>query len=109
MICRLPKLVLATLSCLAVTFLPANAGQYDAQFRQFLSSEVAPTARQQGISQATLDRELKGLTPDTSLPGLVGPGGKGTPPKINFQAEFGSPTATSETANSTPLCRAGDR
>ncbi len=91
-ICRLPKLVLATLTCLAAAMLPAEAGQYDAQFRQFLSSEVVPAARQQGISQATLDRELKGLTPDTSLPGLVGPGGKGAPPKINFQAEFSSPS-----------------
>ncbi|WP_428671919.1 lytic murein transglycosylase [Roseibium sp.] len=76
---------------IALFCLPASAGQYDAQFRQFLKSDVAPAARQAGVSQATLDRELKGLTPDTSLPGLVGPGGKGKPPKINFQAEFKSP------------------
>ncbi len=70
---------------------PANAGKYDAQFRQFLNSDVIPAARRAGVSQATLDRELAGLTPDTSLPGLVDPGGKGAPPKINFQAEFRSP------------------
>lgn len=72
--------------------LPATAGKYDSQFRQFLQSEIIPTARKAGVSQATLDRELSGLTPDTSLPGLVGPGGKGAPPKINFQAEFRTPS-----------------
>ncbi|WP_297590725.1 lytic murein transglycosylase [Roseibium sp.] len=70
---------------------PARAGKYDAQFRQFLQSDIAPAALNAGISQATLDRELSGLTPDTSLPGLVGPGGKGSPPKVNFQAEFRTP------------------
>lgn len=69
----------------------AYAGKYDAQFRQFLNDTVIPEARRAGISQSTLDRELAGLTPDTSLPGLVGPGGKGAPPKVNFQAEFRSP------------------
>ncbi|WP_422040598.1 lytic murein transglycosylase [Roseibium sp.] len=69
----------------------ANAGKYDAQFRQFLNETVVPEAKRAGVSQATLDRELAGLTPDTSLPGLVEPGGKGAPPKINFQAEFRSP------------------
>lgn len=69
----------------------ASAGKYDAQFRQYLTSQVVPAARSAGVSQATLDRELKGLTPDTSLPGLVRPGGKGAPPKVNFQAEFKTP------------------
>ncbi|MHA7775120.1 lytic murein transglycosylase [Roseibium sp. M-1] len=85
-------MVLVPSTAIALLVAPAWAGQYDAQFRQFLESEIGPAARQAGVSQATLDRELKGLTPDTSLPGLVGPGGKGTPPKINFQAEFSSPS-----------------
>ena len=92
MICRLPNLAAIAVTAFTALSLPAGAGQYDAQFRQFLEAEVIPAARQAGISQATLDRELKGLTPDTSLPGLVGPGGKGAPPKINFQAEFSSPS-----------------
>ncbi|MEM5581597.1 lytic murein transglycosylase [Roseibium sp. AS2] len=91
MIRRLPSLLISTLAAVMMFHLPAQAGKYDAQFRQFLNSEIAPAARKAGISQATLDRELKGLSPDTSLPGLVGPGGKGAPPKINFQAEFKSP------------------
>lgn len=71
---------------------PALAGKYDAAFQKFLTDEIVPAARQAGVSQQTLDRELKGLTPDASLPGLVGPGGTGKPPKVNFQAEFKSPS-----------------
>ena len=69
----------------------ACAGPHDAAFKAFLQSDVIPAARAKGISDATLNRELKGLTPDTSLPGLVGPGGKGEAPKVNFQAEFRAP------------------
>ncbi len=84
-------LCLAVPAFLASGVLPASAGKYDTQFRQFLKSDIVPAARRAGVSQAVLDRELAGLTPDTSLPGLVGPGGKGKPPKINYQAEFRSP------------------
>ncbi len=85
------NLCLAALAATLAFGTPAFAGQYDAQFRQFLNTQIVPAARKAGVSKATLDRELAGLTPDTSLPGLVGPGGKGAPPKINFQAEFRSP------------------
>ncbi|MEM8703145.1 MAG: lytic murein transglycosylase [Pseudomonadota bacterium] len=91
MIRGLPIALAALLISLLALQGTANAGKYDAQFRQFLNETVIPEARRAGVSQATLDRELAGLTPDTSLPGLVGPGGKGAPPKINFQAEFRSP------------------
>jgi lytic murein transglycosylase len=87
----LPIFLIAVFSVLIISSQPVHAGKYDTQFRQFLTNKVMPAARKAGISQATLDRELKGLTPDTSLPGLVGPGGKGKPPKVNFQAEFRSP------------------
>ncbi|SHL26240.1 lytic murein transglycosylase [Roseibium suaedae] len=77
-----------------IAMLPAGtamAGPHDATFKSFLEDTVTPAARKAGVSGATLQRELKGLSPDTSLPGLVGPGGKGAPPKINFQAEFRAP------------------
>lgn len=91
MISKFLMLAFCVLSFSSLSALPATAGKYDQAFRQFLASEIRPAARQAGVTKATLDRQLKGLTPDTSLPGLVGPGGKGTPPKINFQAEFRSP------------------
>ncbi|MEP3259707.1 MAG: lytic murein transglycosylase, partial [Roseibium sp.] len=80
---------IATLACLLVS--PVQAGKHDAEFRRFLEADVKPAAQAAGVKEATLSRELQGLTPDTSLPGLVGPGGKGTPPKVNFQAEFRAP------------------
>lgn len=91
MIKSLRLIFVAALIAVMATPEPATAGKYDAQFQKFLKSDVIPAARQAGVSQATLDRELAGLTPDTSLPGLVGPGGKGAPPKVNFQAEFRAP------------------
>ena len=78
-------------AALVLLSLPSQAGPHDAAFRRFLEREVIPAAQAQGLSDAVLMKELSGLTPDTSLPGLVGPGGKGNPPEINFQAEFRSP------------------
>ncbi|WP_417668388.1 lytic murein transglycosylase [Roseibium sp.] len=85
------KVLSLALICSALWSGTAFAGPHDAAFRAFLNDDVVPSARAQGVSDAALSRELKGLTPDTSLPGLVGPGGKGAPPKINFQAEFRTP------------------
>ena len=78
-------------AALVLLSLPSQAGPHDAAFQRFLEREVIPAAQAQGLSDAVLMKELSGLTPDTSLPGLVGPGGKGNPPEINFQAEFRSP------------------
>lgn len=70
---------------------PGVAGPHDVAFRSFLERDIIPTARAEGVSQQTLTRELKGLSVNASLPGLVSPGGKGKPPKVNFQAEFRAP------------------
>lgn len=69
----------------------ALAGPHDAEFQRYLTNEVIPAAKAQGISDSVLKRELSGLTPNTKLPGLIGPYGKGKPPKVNFQAEFRAP------------------
>ncbi len=68
----------------------AAAGPYDAEFRAYLENIVIPEARAAGVSAALLERELEGLTLDTSLPGLTKPGGGGVP-KVDFQAEFRAP------------------
>ena len=104
MVIRLLPILFAAFLVSLLQPLPVQAGKYDAQFQQFLNNEIIPAARRSGVSQATLDRELAGLTPDTSLPGLVGPGGKGSPPKVNFQAEFARLRATFVTASSTGWC-----
>ena len=58
----------------------------DARFDRFLESEVWPQARSAGVERATFETALRGVTPDTSLPGL-GQAVKGP----NYQAEFKSP------------------
>lgn len=83
--------LLARLCAVVAIIQPALAGPHDAEFKRFLDRDVAPAAQAAGVSAAVLNRELSGLTPDTGLPGLVGPYGKGTPPKVNFQAEFRAP------------------
>ncbi|MFD1697058.1 lytic murein transglycosylase [Roseibium aestuarii] len=83
---------LRRIAVLSFTGLAATSAQaQDAGFRRFLDAEVAPLARSSGISAATLEAAFAGMSPDTSLPGLVGPGGKGKAPEINFQAEFRKP------------------
>jgi len=79
--------------CFGLSVLPglAFAGPHDAEFRRYLEADVIPEAKRQGVNSSVLTRELKGLTPNTKLPGLVGPYGKGKPPKVNFQAEFRAP------------------
>ncbi|MBB4302241.1 lytic murein transglycosylase [Rhodobium orientis] len=93
--------------CAAVLAAPHPAdGADDARFRQFLDREIVPAARAAGVSAGTLTRELSGLTPDTSLPGLTGPGGGG-PPKINYQAEFRAPARYFSDNRFTALVRTG--
>ena len=70
---------------------PVLAGPYDRQFRAFLDSDIVPAARAAGVSQSVLSRELSGLTPDLSLPGLGKPGRTAGPPAVNYQAEFRAP------------------
>jgi lytic murein transglycosylase len=55
------------------------------EFSQFLQS-LWPEAQTLGVSRATFDRELSGLSPDLKLPDLVRPGRVGT--SGGGQAEF---------------------
>ena len=67
--------------------LTAPLARADAQFQRFLASEAWPVAKGMGVSRATFDGAVRGLTPDRSLPGL---GDARSGP--NFQAEFKSPS-----------------
>jgi len=103
-------MALSRLASLAVFFLlapDALAGPYDAEFQRFLTREIVPAARAAGVSDAVLKRELAGLTPDTSLPGLGKPGGGGTPPKVNYQAEFRAPAGYFKDSQFSALVRGG--
>ncbi len=86
---------------------PVLAGPYDAEFRQFLDAVVIPEAKRAGISNRVIQRELKNLTPDTSLPGLGKPGRDAGPPPVNYQAEFRAPGRYFRNDQFTALVRTG--
>ncbi len=68
----------------------ASAQSLQARYEQFLEQTVWPEAQANGVSRAVFDRTLGAKRLDTSIPGLVEPGGKGTP-REQRQAEFSSP------------------
>lgn len=61
------------------------------QFRAWLEQTVWPRARSQGVSRATFETAFKGVTLNWDLPDLVPPGASRDTPRVQRQAEFGSP------------------
>ena len=90
------KTVSALLS-IALAFLlapiPASAARIDDQFRAWLQADLWPDAKAKGIAQKTFDAAFAGVTPNLKLPDLVMPGEKPQVPKVQHQAEFGSPAS----------------
>ncbi|MEL6919794.1 MAG: lytic murein transglycosylase [Pseudomonadota bacterium] len=70
--------------------MPAQAQSVQAQYEQFLEETIWPQARQAGVKRATFDRAMGAKRVNTDVPGLVKPGGQGTPQRIR-QAEFSAP------------------
>ncbi|WP_237154441.1 lytic murein transglycosylase [Oryzibacter oryziterrae] len=66
---------------LALAACPARAAD---PFQAWLAATVWPKAQSAGVSRATFDAAIAGLTPDTGLPDLG-------PKATDFQAEFRSP------------------
>ncbi len=79
----------------------------EAQFRAWLVADVWPEAKAAGVSRATFDKALNGVTLDWSLPELVPPGTTPKPPSIRWQTEFGSPGAYFNEKRLTELARIG--
>jgi lytic murein transglycosylase len=72
---------------------PAYAASKDAintQFHAWIESSLWPLAQTEGISRATYDSALGGVSVNLDLPDLVLPGQKPKPPKNQHQAEFSS-------------------
>lgn len=69
---------------------PSHAQSLQARYERFLETTVWPDAQANGVSRATFDRAMGARRLDTSIPGLVEPGGSGTP-REQRQAEFSSP------------------
>ena len=60
-------------------------------FEAWLGTDIWPEAKAAGVSRATFDRSLSGVTLDWSMPELEPPGVPVKPPTVEWQAEFGSP------------------
>jgi lytic murein transglycosylase len=70
---------------------PASAARVDDLFRAWLQDDLWPEARAKGITRQTFDAAFAGVEPNLELPDLVMPGEKPKTPKLQHQAEFGSP------------------
>jgi len=89
-------LVLRAMAVAAALFLiaaPAAAQNVNTQFQTWLKDDLWPEARSRGISPDTFNAAFSGVTPNLKLPDLVLPGQKPETPKVQHQAEFGSPGA----------------
>lgn len=72
---------------------PAGAAaSIDAQFQAWLSSDLWPDAKKEGISEQTFAGAFAGVHPNLKLPDLVLPGEKPSVPKTQAQAEFNAPS-----------------
>ena len=84
-------LLLQTAFLLLAIASPASAAKIDGQFRAWLQTDLWPQAAAKGISRKTFNQAFDGVTPNLRLPDLVMPGEKPSTPKVQHQAEFGSP------------------
>ncbi len=90
------RFVLPIVLCLYAAASPAHAASHAAvehQFRAWLSDDLLPEAKKLGVSEATFRSAFKGVHLNWKLPDLVPPGEKPSVPKVQHQAEFGSPGA----------------
>ena len=85
----------------------ADRAEVEAQFQAWLVSDIRPQAMAAGVSRATFDKALAGVTLDWTLPELVPPGEPVKPPSINWQTEFGTPGAYFNEKTLTRLARIG--
>jgi lytic murein transglycosylase len=65
----------------------------EADFQKWLVTDIWPEAKAAGVSRASFDQALAGVTLDWTLPELAPPGLPVKPPSIKWQTEFGSPGA----------------
>ena len=77
------------------------------QFQAWLASDVWPEAQRAGVSRGSFEQALGGITLDWDLPELQPPGAPVTPPKVEWQAEFGSPGNYFGEKNLAALVRGG--
>lgn len=84
--------IAATAALLVATVAGAPAqSNVNSQFQAWLKNDLWPEARSRGISSETFNAAFAGVSPNLKLPDLVMPGQDPSTPKVQHQAEFGSP------------------
>ncbi len=71
----------------------ATKAGVEAQFRQWLETDLWPEARRTGVSKPVFDRAFSGVSLDWDLPDLAPPGFPKPKERAQSQAEFRSPGA----------------
>lgn len=77
--------------CLAAPVTAQDRGAVERQFRDWLERRVWSEARREGVSRQTFEKAFAGVALNWDLPGLVPPGAPTDVPRLQRQAEFGSP------------------
>lgn len=77
--------------CLPLATFAANKTQVERQFQTWQQSDLWPQAKAAGVSRRTFKSAFSGVTLNWDLPDLVPPGSARRVPKVQRQAEFGSP------------------
>jgi lytic murein transglycosylase len=90
---RLILTVLALVAGIASAAATPDRARVEVDFQAWLRSNIWPEAKAAGVTPATFDKALTGVTLDWSLPELSPPGEPVRPPSIKWQTEFGSPGA----------------
>lgn len=87
------RVVLISLMLAGLT-LPATAqdkAAVERQFRGWLEQVIWPRAKARGVARGTFDVAFQGVELNWKLPDLVPPGTRPVTPRVQRQAEFGSP------------------
>lgn len=71
----------------------ASRPEVEQMFKAWVGSDLWNAARARGVSQATYNSAMSGITLNWDLPDLVPPGSKAPQKRRQSQAEFGSPGA----------------
>ena len=89
----------------------AETGVYrqkvEQQFQQWLAGDLWPEALAAGVSRATFDAASRASALDWSIPELQPPGAPVVPPRVEWQAEFGSPGSYFNESRLSGLAKAG--
>ena len=84
-------IALTLAATLALSAHAASRGEVETLYAKWRENDLWPEARSRGVSRASFDKAMKGVGLNWDLPDLVPPGQEAATPKVQRQAEFGTP------------------